>query len=191
MHSLLCTAATWIVGDRWWIVASYCVLLGYNLKCITKLEISCASSFIWWIFLHMMYSVGLSILFLFRRNISRSWWRLANNKSCKPSMPTSLRRCVPLYHDNWRFQWQQLRFCPQILIPFLKNVCTHFAQNCGQGWDGGIIWYICSHCLVFMHVSLQDLSAERGRLQAQAEKQVHEVEQRCGDEMKRKVTYQL
>lgn len=45
MHSLLCTAATWIVGDQWWIVASYCVLLGYNLKCITKLEISCASFF--------------------------------------------------------------------------------------------------------------------------------------------------
>lgn len=42
-----------------------------------------------------------------------------------------------------------------------------------------------------MYVSMQDLSAERGRLQAQAEKQVHEVEQRCGDEMKRKVTYQL
>ena len=42
-----------------------------------------------------------------------------------------------------------------------------------------------------MYVSMQDLSAERGRLQAQAEKQVHEVEQRFGDEMKRKVTYQL
>lgn len=37
--------------------------------------------------------------------------------------------------------------------------------------------------------SLQDLSAERGRLQAQAEKQVHEVERRFSDELKRKVSY--